>query len=144
LKIPHHPHNLRSELIKIVEMLKMRKKLLSDDTVKMVRWLLNNTKLSSSEISSYYECTYDVRICYDVINKIKHGTRYQEVDGEINIDSCDLQKYICLCYPPTFMECKMPYITGGKCYKNEPFKIDGPIEGYRLKRYEISKKIGLI
>jgi len=124
----------------------MPTRILKDDCVKMVRWLYNNTPLSSKEISSYLYSYYDAKVNYDTISHIRRGLSYSHVQGEMNIDSPNLQKYIALCYPANFSEGIERCIIGSgpKNYYNTSFLNDGEINEYKIECYNIAKKNNIV
>ena len=124
----------------------MPTRILKDDCVKMVRWLYNNTPLSSKEISSYLYSYYDAKVNYDTISHIRRGLSYSHVQGEMNIDSPNLQKYIALCYPANFSEGIERCIisSGPKNYYNTSFLNDGEINEYKIECYNIAKKNNIV
>jgi hypothetical protein len=117
---------------------------LNDSSVKMIRWLINNTKLCHKEISRYIESEYDIRVSYCIVDSIKKNIGYKDIEGEIDINSPNLQKYISLCYPDTFMNCNMTYTTGGGPHKKASYTLDGPISSTMMNKYIKAKEEGLV
>jgi len=114
------------------------------DIVKMLRWLTYNTPLSGKEISGYIRSYYDVKVCHETVAHIKKNTAYSDIEGEINIDCDELQRYIKLCYPDTAMKATIHYTIGNGIFTSEAYKKDGPITGARLRMYQKAKINGLI
>ena len=121
-------------------------KILKDDCVKIVRWMIKNTPLSGKEIASYLYSYHDIKINYETVSHIRRDISYSHVQGEINIDSPELKKYIALCYPANFSEGIERCIisSGPKNYYNTSFLNDGEINKYKIECYNIAKKHNII
>jgi hypothetical protein len=75
-----------------------RKRMHADDTIRMIRWLVDNTPLSYKEISYYMATYHNINLNYYTVRKIILENHYDNVIGSEMMPCPHLEKYICLLY----------------------------------------------